>query len=36
MSGYETILYEKAGHTATIALNRPQARNGIEIGRAHV
>ena len=29
MSGYETILYEKAGPTATIALNRPQARNGI-------
>ena len=29
MSGYETILYEKAEHTATIALNRPESRNGI-------
>lgn len=29
MSGYETILYEKAGTAATITLNRPQARNGI-------
>ncbi len=29
MSGYETILYEKAEHTATISLNRPEARNGI-------
>jgi 2-(1,2-epoxy-1,2-dihydrophenyl)acetyl-CoA isomerase len=29
MSAYETILYDKAGHAATITLNRPQARNGI-------
>ncbi|MGH6958662.1 MAG: enoyl-CoA hydratase-related protein [Caulobacteraceae bacterium] len=29
MSAYETILYEKAGHTATLSLNRPEARNGI-------
>ena len=28
MSGYETILFEKAGPAATITLNRPQARNG--------
>jgi len=27
--GYQTILYEKAGHAATITLNRPEARNGI-------
>ena len=26
---YETILYEKADHAATIALNRPEGRNGI-------
>ena len=29
MSGYETILYEKAAHRATVTLNRPEARNGI-------
>jgi 2-(1,2-epoxy-1,2-dihydrophenyl)acetyl-CoA isomerase len=29
MSGYETIKYDKAGHAATISLNRPEARNGI-------
>jgi 2-(1,2-epoxy-1,2-dihydrophenyl)acetyl-CoA isomerase len=29
MSGYETLVYEKAGPAATITLNRPQARNGI-------
>jgi 2-(1,2-epoxy-1,2-dihydrophenyl)acetyl-CoA isomerase len=29
MSSYETIVYEKTEHTATIALNRPEARNGI-------
>ena len=29
MSGYETIVYDKAGHVATIALNRPEGRNGI-------
>lgn len=29
MSGYQTILFDKAGHAATIALNRPEARNGI-------
>jgi 2-(1,2-epoxy-1,2-dihydrophenyl)acetyl-CoA isomerase len=29
MSAYETILYDKAEHAATIALNRPEARNGI-------
>lgn len=29
MSTYETILFEKAGPTATITLNRPEARNGI-------
>ncbi|MBV8682903.1 MAG: enoyl-CoA hydratase/isomerase family protein [Caulobacteraceae bacterium] len=29
MSGHETIVYEKRHHVATIALNRPQARNGI-------
>jgi 2-(1,2-epoxy-1,2-dihydrophenyl)acetyl-CoA isomerase len=28
-AGYETIRYEKAEHAATIALNRPEARNGI-------
>ena len=26
---FETVVYEKAGAAATIALNRPQARNGI-------
>jgi 2-(1,2-epoxy-1,2-dihydrophenyl)acetyl-CoA isomerase len=29
MSGYETVVYDKAGHVATIALNRPEGRNGI-------
>ena len=29
MSGYETILYEKSGHVATLTLNRPERRNGI-------
>ncbi|HEY1750077.1 MAG TPA: enoyl-CoA hydratase-related protein [Caulobacteraceae bacterium] len=29
MSGYQTIVYDKAGHVATIALNRPEGRNGI-------
>jgi len=29
MSGYETIILEKTEHTATISLNRPEARNGI-------
>lgn len=29
MSGYQTILYDKAGPAATITLNRPEARNGI-------
>jgi 2-(1,2-epoxy-1,2-dihydrophenyl)acetyl-CoA isomerase len=29
MSGYETLVFEKAGPTATISLNRPQARNAI-------
>jgi 2-(1,2-epoxy-1,2-dihydrophenyl)acetyl-CoA isomerase len=29
MSSYETIVFEKSGPTATISLNRPQARNGI-------
>jgi 2-(1,2-epoxy-1,2-dihydrophenyl)acetyl-CoA isomerase len=29
MSGYETIIYDKAGYAATISLNRPEARNGI-------
>ncbi|HEV2363747.1 MAG TPA: enoyl-CoA hydratase-related protein [Caulobacteraceae bacterium] len=29
MSGYETILYEKAGHVARVTFNRPEARNGI-------
>ncbi len=29
MSGYETILYEKTGHAATLTLNRPERRNGI-------
>ena len=43
MSGYETITVEKSGPTATISLNRPEARNAIvpqmmddQIGRAHV
>jgi 2-(1,2-epoxy-1,2-dihydrophenyl)acetyl-CoA isomerase len=29
MSGYETLLFEASGPTATITLNRPQARNAI-------
>jgi 2-(1,2-epoxy-1,2-dihydrophenyl)acetyl-CoA isomerase len=29
MSSYETIVYEKADHAATITLNRPEARNAI-------
>jgi 2-(1,2-epoxy-1,2-dihydrophenyl)acetyl-CoA isomerase len=29
MSGYETITLEKSGPTATISLNRPEARNAI-------
>jgi 2-(1,2-epoxy-1,2-dihydrophenyl)acetyl-CoA isomerase len=29
MSDYQTIVYEKTEHAATIALNRPEARNGI-------
>ena len=29
MSGYETITVEKSGPTATISLNRPEARNAI-------
>ena len=29
MSGYETLVYETSGPTATITLNRPQARNAI-------
>jgi 2-(1,2-epoxy-1,2-dihydrophenyl)acetyl-CoA isomerase len=29
MSGYETLVFEKVGPTATISLNRPQARNAI-------
>lgn len=29
MSAYETILYDKAEHAATITLSRPEARNGI-------
>jgi 2-(1,2-epoxy-1,2-dihydrophenyl)acetyl-CoA isomerase len=29
MSAYETIIYDKAEHVATISLNRPEARNGI-------
>ncbi len=29
MGQYETILYEKANHRATVTLNRPEARNGI-------
>ena len=29
MSAYETIRYDRVGHVATIALNRPEARNGI-------
>jgi 2-(1,2-epoxy-1,2-dihydrophenyl)acetyl-CoA isomerase len=29
MSGYETLLFETSGPTATITLNRPQARNTI-------
>ncbi|MHB8531043.1 MAG: enoyl-CoA hydratase-related protein [Caulobacteraceae bacterium] len=29
MSGYETILYDKAGHQGVITLNRPERRNGI-------
>src|SRR5580704_6133984 len=29
MSEFQTILYDKAGPTATITLNRPEARNGI-------
>jgi 2-(1,2-epoxy-1,2-dihydrophenyl)acetyl-CoA isomerase len=29
MRAYETIVYETANHTATISLNRPEARNAI-------
>ncbi len=29
MSAYETIIFDKTGHVATISLNRPEARNGI-------
>lgn len=29
MSGYETIVYDQAGHVGVITLNRPEARNGI-------
>jgi len=29
MSAYQTILYDKAAHVATLTLNRPEARNGI-------
>ena len=29
MSGYETIIYDKTEHRATITMNRPEARNGI-------
>jgi 2-(1,2-epoxy-1,2-dihydrophenyl)acetyl-CoA isomerase len=29
MSAYQTILYDKASHVATLTLNRPEARNGI-------
>lgn len=29
MSAYETIIYDKVDHVATISLNRPEARNGI-------
>jgi 2-(1,2-epoxy-1,2-dihydrophenyl)acetyl-CoA isomerase len=29
MSAYETILFDKSEHVATITLNRPEARNGI-------
>ena len=29
MTAYETIVYDKAEHVATIALNRPEARHGI-------
>lgn len=29
MTTYETVLFEKSGPTATITLNRPEARNGI-------
>ena len=29
MSAYETIVYDKTEHVATITLNRPEARNGI-------
>jgi 2-(1,2-epoxy-1,2-dihydrophenyl)acetyl-CoA isomerase len=29
MTTFETIVYETRGHTATISLNRPEARNGI-------
>jgi 2-(1,2-epoxy-1,2-dihydrophenyl)acetyl-CoA isomerase len=29
MSGYQTIVYEKTGHVATLAFNRPEARNAI-------
>jgi len=29
MTSYEAVLYDKAGHRATLTLNRPQARNGI-------
>lgn len=29
MGAYQTILYDKADHRATITLNRPEARNGI-------
>lgn len=29
MAEFDTILYDKAGHRATVTLNRPEARNGI-------